>query len=175
MLPQPLFKHTHTHFVTQAHMYCTILTSEALVMHQTLPRARSEKTSSVIHSSWPSSHSLTHSSSKLNNTTLTKCTWGTCMNICVYPPLKEPEWRRMANENRLCTRRICPLRTVTIMTEEISQRGGLNVHGTIYFLPSVYRCLSWHFSIKRIRLSGAQKQCLANYEGDPTNGWALIN
>lgn len=49
------------------------------------------------------------------------------------------------------------LGTLTVMKEEISRRGGLNVHGTIYFVPSVYRCLSWHFSIKGIRLGGAQK------------------
>lgn len=35
----------------QTHMFCTVLTCEALVMHQTLPKASSEKTSSVIHSS----------------------------------------------------------------------------------------------------------------------------
>lgn len=68
--------------IPQTHMFCTVLTFEALAMHQTLPRASSEKTRSVIHSSWPSLCPVIHSSSSLNNTTLTKCTWGACMNIC---------------------------------------------------------------------------------------------
>lgn len=40
---------------------------------------------------------------------------------------------RKSNNDRLCTRRTHLLGTATIMIEEISRRGGLNVHGTIYF------------------------------------------
>lgn len=46
--------------------------------------------------------------------------------------------------------------SVLIMKEKMSPGGGLNVRGTICFVSSVYRCLLWHFSIKGIRLSGAQ-------------------
>lgn len=39
-VPSPA--HTHTYTDTITHMYCTILTSEAPVMHHALPRACSE-------------------------------------------------------------------------------------------------------------------------------------
>lgn len=42
LIQQPVSLNAHTHTDTYTHMHRTVLTSEALVMHQTLPTATSE-------------------------------------------------------------------------------------------------------------------------------------
>ena len=119
--------------------------------------------SSVINGSGPSLHPIIHLSTELNNTPLINCTWGTCINVCEH---LSQQWQT-ANEKGPCTRWTWQMEIVTVMKEEISNRGGLESPGAIYFTSSVHRCLLWHFSIKRIRVSEARKWAQLTVRGIP--------
>lgn len=132
-------KHTFSHVLCCLDFWST-------VMYQSLPRACfKKKTSSVIHGSWPRSHPLIHSSAELNNTALIKCALWYSHE---YPWLPEPavpdsKWAKHCAQDGLARGEEWQSRQMKLVGRVV-----LMYLEPFIFVPSVYRCLLWHFSIK---------------------------